>query len=68
MCVCVCLLSAWVVCLLSVWVQHCPWTSKCIGRKNITDFYVFLVCAFGTVIYLTVCMGVYIRNTSVIHT
>ncbi|CEM01020.1 unnamed protein product [Vitrella brassicaformis CCMP3155] len=48
--------------------HHCPWTSKCIGRKNITDFYVFLVCAFGTVIYLTICMGVYIRNTSVIHT
>ena len=23
--------------------HHCPWTSKCIGRKNLTTFYIFVI-------------------------
>jgi hypothetical protein len=30
--------------------HHCPWVGKCIGRENLLDFYVFLVCTFANMI------------------
>ena len=27
--------------------HHCPWTGKCIGRRNIIPFYIFLFAVFG---------------------
>ena len=32
--------------------HHCPWTSKCIGKKNIWIFNCFLVSLFSHIVYL----------------
>lgn len=29
--------------------HHCPWTGKCIGKKNLKWFYVFLSCLLGLI-------------------
>ena len=31
--------------------HHCPWTGKCIGKKNLIPFYVFLGCLSGLLIF-----------------
>lgn len=31
--------------------HHCPWTGKCIGRKNIIPFYIFVISFLGFMIY-----------------
>lgn len=31
--------------------HHCPWTTKCIGARNIKLFYTFLVFTMGTLFY-----------------
>ena len=28
--------------IISGFDHHCPWTSKCIGKGNLTGFYVFI--------------------------
>jgi len=33
--------------------HHCPWTSKCIGEKNLCKFYVFVT---STMSYLVYCL------------
>ena len=33
--------------------HHCPWTSKCIGEKNLCKFYVFVTL---TLTYIVYCM------------
>ena len=32
--------------------HHCPWTSKCIGEKNLWFFNCFITCLFGHIVYL----------------
>lgn len=40
--------------------HHCPWTGKCIGRRNLYGFYVFVISTFGFFIYSMVCVIVFI--------
>ena len=35
--------------------HHCPWTGKCIGRKNIFPFYIFILAVYGFIGY-----GIYV--------
>eukprot|EP00397_Hematodinium_sp_SG-2012_P039792 GEMP01043504.1.p2 GENE.GEMP01043504.1~~GEMP01043504.1.p2 ORF type:complete len:124 (+),score=12.63 GEMP01043504.1:113-484(+) len=32
--------------------HHCPWTSKCIGKKNLQDFHIFLATGMSTMLYI----------------
>ena len=32
--------------------HHCPWTSKCVGKKNLWMFKCFLVFLFAHIVYL----------------
>lgn len=32
--------------------HHCPWTSKCIGKKNICYFYIYVTFTFILLFYL----------------
>ena len=32
--------------------HHCPWTSKCVGKKNLWIFNCFLVSLFSHIVYL----------------
>lgn len=41
------------ICIVGV-DHHCPWTSKCIGKKNIKLFYVFTGSTFALIIYFFV--------------
>lgn len=34
--------------------HHCPWTGKCIGRKNLIPFYFFVLFVFGFMSYCAV--------------
>ena len=38
--------------------HHCPWTGKCIGRKNIIPFYLFLFAVFS---FMTYCVSMILR-------
>ncbi len=38
--------------------HHCPWVGKCIGRDNLTAFYVFLGCTFGNMIVCFIATSV----------
>lgn len=38
--------------------HHCPWVGKCIGKLNLTAFYVFLACTFGNMIICFVATSV----------
>ena len=31
--------------------HHCPWTGKCIGRKNIVVFFIFVFSVYGMIFY-----------------
>ena len=37
--------------------HHCPWTSKCIGKRNMWSFIGFLVMVFVVVFYFTFAMA-----------
>lgn len=39
--------------------HHCPWTGKCIGRKNIIPFYIFVITFLGFMIYciIIICLS-----------
>jgi len=37
--------------------HHCPWTSKCIGKKNVMDFYGWITLSFITIIYMGISAG-----------
>ena len=36
--------------------HHCPWTGKCIGRNNLTSFYIFVISIFGLIVYFAFAM------------
>ena len=36
--------------------HHCPWTSKCIGRRNLISFYIFISCIFFIIFYLIIAL------------
>lgn len=31
--------------------HHCPWTSKCIGKKNLTYFYIWIFSSLFSIVY-----------------
>jgi hypothetical protein len=37
--------------------HHCPWTGKCIGRDNLTSFYIFVISIFGLIVYFVFAMS-----------
>lgn len=37
--------------------HHCPWTSKCIGRKNLVFFYIFVGSTMTLLCYLLVVVS-----------
>lgn len=39
---------------ISGWDHHCPWMSKCIGEKNLQEFYAFLSTSLGSLAYIVV--------------
>lgn len=42
--------------------HHCPWTSKCIGSKNLREFQLFLFFGFGTLFYVMFAVIMAARN------
>ena len=38
--------------------HHCPWTGKCIGRRNIIPFYIFLIVT-GILIYYIIFASIF---------
>ena len=41
------------VCVLEL-DHHCPWTSKCIAKGNLMQFYLWLACTFSYICYMGV--------------
>lgn len=37
--------------------HHCPWTGKCIGKKNLCYFYAFLISLTIHILYVGVTTG-----------
>ena len=37
--------------------HHCPWTGKCIGKNNLTSFYIFIFSIFALIAYFTFAMS-----------
>jgi len=31
--------------------HHCPWTGKCIGKRNLFPFYIFILAVYGFIGY-----------------
>ena len=42
--------------------HHCPWTGKCIGKKNQRSFIVFVCSVFVLFIYLIVLIAIVDKN------
>jgi len=34
--------------------HHCPWMGKCIGKKNVSAFYTFIVVSFSSLAYILI--------------
>ena len=48
--------------------HHCPWTSKCVGKKNINIFYVFVWSLGAHIVYLVfalVSLAVFSKNINI---
>jgi hypothetical protein len=45
--------------------HHCPWTSKCIGKRNLKSFYMFV--AFSFALLGTLFFGLLTMNDSSFH-
>ena len=41
--------------------HHCPWMGKCVAKKNICDFYGFLMVSFVSMIYAFM-LNLYVLN------
>ena len=33
--------------------HHCPWTSKCVGKKNILMFRIFIICLIFHILFVS---------------
>ena len=48
--------------------HHCPWTSKCVGKKNINIFYIFIWSLGAHIVYLVlalVSLAVFSKNINI---
>ena len=36
--------------------HHCPWTTKCVGKRNKVWFYLFIVSSVGLLVYVIVIL------------
>ncbi len=44
--------------------HHCPWTSKCIGKKNLVQFYIFLFYTPIFIVYTAFAFGFTVDGSS----
>ena len=44
--------------------HHCPWTGKCIGKNNLTSFYIFIFSIFALISYFAFAMSSLDKNSS----
>eukprot|EP01068_Selenidium_serpulae_P002478 Selendium_serpulae@DN2487_c0_g1_i2.p1 len=42
--------------------HHCPWTSKCIGKGNVCEFYTWLFSGLLCIVYMGVMTGISIHH------
>ena len=43
--------------------HHCPWTGKCIGKNNLTSFYIFIFSIFALISYFAFAMSSLDKNS-----
>ena len=43
--------------------HHCPWTGKCIGKNNLTSFYIFIFSIFALISYFAFAMSSMDKNS-----
>ena len=48
--------------------HHCPWTGKCIGKNNLTSFYIFIFSIFALISYFAFAMSSLDKNSLYIKT
>ena len=49
--------------VLSQLDHHCPWTGKCIGKRNLWMFYAFLVTTCASIAFVPVAMLIHVGGT-----
>lgn len=42
--------------------SQCPWTGRCIGKRNIRTFYIFLFSLLFHIIYVIIALNVHVAN------
>jgi len=48
--------------------HHCPWTSKCVGKKNLKVFHVFLLSTMVLIVYnITIAVRCLVQDSGLVH-